>query len=1056
MLKKKYDVCLVSMPYVSVTRPSIALGILKSILTKAGLRVKIIPANVLFAEQIGLHKFMTISHQAPMSLMLGEWSFSHLAFPDKRQTDEQYLAQTSKVANKYMSSYQDEDGQEWFKNDMLQVQEEAKIFVDKLAEQIVQTGAKIVGCTSTFEQHVPSLALLRKLKEISPDFITMMGGANCESDMGQATHRNFPWVDYVVSGEADGIIAELCYNILAMGTAVPLEQLPKGILGPVHRKAPPLSVPRIKFNDLDTIPTPDYKDYFSTLEQSPLKQYINPGLPLETSRGCWWGAIHHCTFCGLNGNGMGFRSKSPERVEAEIEDLEKQYDISKFEVVDNILDMSYFNSLLPALTKSPKQRTLFYEVKSNLSKKRIHQLKEAGIIWVQPGIESLHSEVLELMDKGVKGWQNVQLLKWCREIGVRLSWSVLCNFPGEEEAWYQKIVDSVPFLEHLQPPNGLVPLRYDRFSVYHTKAKELGLQLTPFPAMFHVYDLPFSELNDLAYFFLEKDERSNAIDIKNRKTSKKVVYQTYAQKIKQWKTNFWKGITPILSMEDRGEKLYILDSRSCSKKMMNTLTGLKRAVLLIADRGIAPSRLSQVLGKEFGLAPSPMELEESIASLKDFGYLLEIDGRLLNLAVQGDMPSLPQSEDFPGGYVEKFPPPARKAPQSKKELVADTLIAKDLQATFKTPLQLDCGKMLPEFSLNYQVYGTLNEKRDNAILVFHSFTKNAHLAGKYAADAPSKELGWWDKMVGPGKTLDTNKYFVIGSNVLGGSSGSTSPASINPATGVPYAMDFPILTVGDMVQAQKHLVEYLGIQKLGAIVGGCFGGQQALEWIIRYPKMVNSAIVIAATPTTSAHTLAISKVMRHLIYTDPNWNNGNYYGKKAPSKGLSQSILAALPIWMSRDAMGARFGRKRLQNDKKHFTLESDFVIEKFIDEMGEKARKEFDANSLIYLARAVEYFDLPYYYGNLENAFKDVACPVLFMSYTTDWRYPSKEVNELHEALVRLGKPSEHLIFDHPLGHGAFMYAPSDCIQPMHDFLTREIIQKTAVCTMEPAEAMV
>lgn len=1047
-----YDVCLVCMPYVRLSVPSLALGLLKSILEASGLKVKVINANLLFAQYIGLQKFNLISHEMPMALMTGEWSFSTSAFPSIKRNDDTYLQTCYSLVSNASIGYDNPGDFELLKRDFLELRKDAELFIPELAGMVLETGAKIVGCTSTFEQHTPSLALLRKLKTDAPGIVTMMGGANCESEMGVATHRNFPWVDYVVSGEADGIIADLCKNILGTNNDVPLSLLPNGVFAPVHRKTGIKPVAeRIKFNNLDQLPAPDYDDYFISLKESPIGKFIRAALPLETSRGCWWGALHHCTFCGLNGNGMGFRSKSPEKVLQEIETLEAKYNISSFEVVDNILDMSYFNTLLPVLAEAPKRRNLFYEVKANLSREKILLLKQAGINWIQPGIESLHSNVLDLMDKGVKGWQNIQLLKWCREYGIRVSWSILFNFPGEEDEWYTEMEEWIPQLEHLQAPAGLIPLRYDRFSVYHTKATALGLDLQPYSAMFDVYGLPATELNELAYFFVDRgdyDPFGKAGPVHSKKTDSKQFFQ-FTEKVKAWRENFWQATSPILCMEEKGDTVIIFDTRSCAKQFRNVLTGLARAIVLLSDSGCSSTALNKALEHDFKLTASENELAKTITELKDWGYIIEIDGRYLNLAVQGEIPLLPGSINFPGGNLVNLTKDdlnikVRKS--SKKDFIT---ISQNLTATFKDPLVLDSGELLPEFSLAYQTYGVLNKAATNAILVFHPFSKNAHLAGRYSAEGT--ETGWWDNLVGPGKPLDTNRYFIVCSNVLGGSGGSTGPASINPLTAVPYGMNFPIITIGDMVNAQKRLMEFMGVKKWSGIIGGCFGGEQALEWMIRYPEAVNSAIIISTTPATSAHTLALSKIMRNLICSDPHWNNGNYYGKTFPVNGLTQSILAALPIWMSKEAMAVKFGRRRIKDDKSLFTFEPDFEVEKFMVELAGKAQKEFDPNSLLYLSKAAEYFDLPYYYGSLEAAFERVSCPALFISYKSDWRYPPHEVNLLHTALINLGKDSKHLVIDHPFGHGAFVFDPSGFAEELRFFLQKNIPQ-IAVAAFEEA----
>ncbi|HYJ77994.1 MAG TPA: RiPP maturation radical SAM C-methyltransferase, partial [Longimicrobiaceae bacterium] len=468
--ERRVDVCLVSMPYAALPRPSLALGLLKAVLEDAGLRAVALYPNLWFAERVGIRRYHLCSAQAPTEFLTGEWSFAEAAFPGAERDDEAYLRSVGASVFR-LPGYRGPGGAARLVEDLRAIRDEATGFVDQAARRVLATGARIVGCTSTFEQHVPSLALLRRVRELDPGVVTMLGGANCETVMGQATHRHFRAVDYVVSGEADGLIAPLCHDVLRRGRDIPAAELPPGVLGPRHRDAPaagPLA--RALFRDLNDLPVPDHGDYFAALEGSALGPSITPGLPLETSRGCWWGALHHCTFCGLNGSSMAYRSKAPERVLAEVRELERRHGISKFETVDNILDLAYFRTVLPELAGDGRPRRLFYEVKANLKRAQVQALAESGVTWIQPGIESLHSGVLRLMDKGVQGWQNVQLLRWAREFGVRMSWGMLWGFPGEEDHWYAQVACWIPLLEHLQAPSGLIRLRYDRYSVYHNQA----------------------------------------------------------------------------------------------------------------------------------------------------------------------------------------------------------------------------------------------------------------------------------------------------------------------------------------------------------------------------------------------------------------------------------------------------------------------------------------------------------------------------------------------------------------------------------------------------------
>jgi homoserine O-acetyltransferase/O-succinyltransferase len=324
------------------------------------------------------------------------------------------------------------------------------------------------------------------------------------------------------------------------------------------------------------------------------------------------------------------------------------------------------------------------------------------------------------------------------------------------------------------------------------------------------------------------------------------------------------------------------------------------------------------------------------------------------------------------------------------------------------PLTLDCGAVLPGHTVNFETYGTLSAARDNAILLCHSLTKGAHAAGP---------LGWWDAAIGPGRLLDTDRYFVICADTLAAGR-STGPASPDPDTGKPYGLRFPVVTVRDMVRAQHQLITRLGIEHLHAAIGGCFGGQQVLEWAIQYPDMVGNAVVITTTPATSAHPIAIFTVMRRLIRGDPAWNGGDYYGGPFPSEGLGAAV-AAVPLWMSAEAMDTRFGRR----GQFRYSLDEEFEVEAFIARLAGQAGHQLDPNGLMYLTRAVEYFDLERTHGDLKLALAPVRARLLFVSYLRDWRYPAAQTDRMHQVLTAAGRDSVHVVLDSPLGHGAFLF---------------------------------
>jgi ribosomal peptide maturation radical SAM protein 1 len=650
------DVCLVSMPYASLSTPSVGLGLLKAALTDAGITTTVAYANLWFAENAGLARYELCASSAPTVFLMGEWTFAGAAFADdprREAKDEQYLRQLTEADALHGIRRRSDPGVT-LEQDMRALRKAAIAFIDEAARRVLATGARIVGCTSTFEQHVASLALLRRVRELDPDVITMLGGANCETVMGEATHRCFPWVDYVVSGEADGIIARVCRMALAQGRDIPSADVPAGVLAPCHRQDARRGhrAQRALFSGLDELPVPDYADYFLALTDSSLGASIRPGIPMESSRGCWWGAVHHCTFCGLNGTGMAFRPKSAGRVLAEMDELEARHGISDFAMVDNILDMKYYTSLLPELAKG-NPRQLFYEIKANLTREHAVQLAQAGVRWVQPGIESLHTDVLALMDKGIKGWQNIQLLKWSCELGLRLSWAILWGFPGEKDEWYQDMASWIPALEHLQPPTGMSRLRYDRYSVYHEQAQQTGLVLFPIGAMSAVYPVGPADLDNLAYFFSVEPAagpRQIVGGVVAEVTKNPGIEATW-DAVTVWREAQSGGHQPELWRVDSDGVLAVTDTRSCSIQEYQELTGLERAVLLACDGAPRPSRLAQVVARDHGMTVTEDRVAGVIDRMVSARLVLPVDGRLVGLVLDGPPTPLPPLRNFPGGYV---------------------------------------------------------------------------------------------------------------------------------------------------------------------------------------------------------------------------------------------------------------------------------------------------------------------------------------------------------------------------------------------------------------------
>ncbi len=351
---------------------------------------------------------------------------------------------------------------------------------------------------------------------------------------------------------------------------------------------------------------------------------------------------------------------------------------------------------------------------------------------------------------------------------------------------------------------------------------------------------------------------------------------------------------------------------------------------------------------------------------------------------------------------------------------------------------LDSGLQLDSITIAYETIGVLNETGDNAILICHAFSGDSHVAGFYEEDSNEENPGWWEFMVGPGKGIDTDKYFVICCNILGSCMGSTGPSSINPATDKPYGLDFPMVTIGDMVHAQKEVLDHLGIKCLHSVIGGSVGGMQVLEWCVRYPAMIKSAIPIATTMRHSALAIAFNEVARQAIMVDPQWNKGDYYQQHAPDLGLSVARMIGHVTYLSDEAMRRKFGRKQQNNKDFSFNFEANFQVESYLRYQGSKFAARFDANSVLYISKAADYFDLADDV-NTQESLQDLQgnhLKFLVISFTSDWLYPTYQAKELVKALKRTGQDVSFCEIEADCGHDAFLIQDSRLSNLLGGFL--------------------
>lgn len=624
------EVALVSMPFASPQRPSIALGILKEALAQQNISARAFHADLWWADIASLPLVATVGNLR-VEGMLAEWVFSKAAFPDFNPDEDAYY--------KLVKLADSPD----FRADIDFLRNRSPEFVDMTARALLAHKPKIVGCTSMFQQNTASLALLRRIKEFSPQTVTVMGGANCEEIMGRTLHQSFDWVDYVVNGEAEVIFPKLCSALLQDDPSAKID-LP-GVHAPWHRNTPPKKPPRrLTIENMDISPCPDYTDYFETLNSVAFRDSVAPGVLVETSRGCWWGQKHHCTFCGLNGSGMNYRAKSGARAIDHFDRLAQRHGVKDFGIVDNIIDMTHLKTVLPDLIEADNGYTLFYETKANLRREQVALLAKAGAVWIQPGVESLHDDVLKLMDKGTTAMINVQLLKYSRESGVRLSWNILLGFPGEKDEWYDEVTEWLPLIAHLQPPGGVGMIRFDRFSPYHNTPAKFGIKLRPLRSYFYIYPVAPAVMDDLAYFF---EDKYHEIDLGARGQDG-LQHADFRAEVRKWSISHRDGLPPMLAMTDRRDEIILIDTRPVAPQRRVVLAGLDRLVYLACADAQSMANIIAALPEE-----SPDAIAEATQKLVARKLMLRLKDRYLALALEGDVPKLPNR--FPGGEILHIP-----------------------------------------------------------------------------------------------------------------------------------------------------------------------------------------------------------------------------------------------------------------------------------------------------------------------------------------------------------------------------------------------------------------
>ena len=610
------DVLLISMPFLEIEEANIGVAILQGVLKQRGIDCKNIYYHLSFAADIGRYWNTYVSIKTPTSDLVGEWLFSGSVFDQSDDNVEAYLHEILCDGFKeHWAVHTADDGGRGVSKDVIERlltirNERIEPFLDRCLQEILEYNPKIVGFTSVFQQQLASLALAKRLKKALPECKIIFGGPNNEREMGREVIRQFDFVDAVVSGEGEVVFPELVERCLT-------DQAFDNLSGVFTRKNLSKGVAMIAPSpNLDENPYPDYDDYFEQhrllfSDQGEVKHQIS----VETSRGCWWGQKSHCTFCGLNGSTMGYRSKAQRRALDEIVCLKERYGIRSISVTDNILDMGYFKDFVPNLAALNLDLDMFYEIKSNMRKKQVSQLAYAGIRTIQPGIESLSDHVLELMRKGVTGMQNIQLLKWSKEYAMQCLWNVLWGFPGETAEDYREMSEAIPLFSHLQPPQGASEIRIDRFSPNHEQSQAMGfINVRPYRAYKHIYtSLPDTVVNNLAYFFAADDHTYGEM---------KRYTQPVNDAIESWREDHEGS---ALFYVDKENYMLVFDFRPIALENQYVLNATERLLLLECDAIRSLQQLEKIFSSE--------ELQ-ALDKLVNSKLIFRKDHYYLSLAVQ--------------------------------------------------------------------------------------------------------------------------------------------------------------------------------------------------------------------------------------------------------------------------------------------------------------------------------------------------------------------------------------------------------------------------------------
>jgi len=686
-IPKDSIVLLVVPPFQGLRTPALSVSQLKANLQRAGIATEVLYLNMLFAQRVSANIHEWLSGTAPY--MLGEFIFA-CAVHDRTDDDiRRYMDEIvtgSHLEVKLSKMFRGKNALQALRHLVTQAGEFIR---GEGIEAVLSRKPWLVGISSTFQSNCCSLALVKEIKKRRPDIATLVGGANCEGEMGEEMFARYTDIDFIGRGECDRTLVQLVQALQAGKPGTGIE----GFLARGNKSPTPSSRP-LTGRELDENAYPDFADYFSQLYATPFKDRIMPAIPMETSRGCWWGAKQHCTFCGFNRLGMVYRSKNAARAMDEMSTLIKQYKLPRIFLTDNILELDYFHTLLPELAKNPGAE-IFAEVKVNLSREQIALLRRANFTELQPGIESMSDKTLRLMKKGTTQFQNIQTLKWSMEHGIKLSWHWLFGFPGEDEGEIDGLLKVAESIHHLCPPHGASVVYIERFAPYHMTPEkwELG-EVRAATAYNHLYPFSKESLNKLAFYF-DNDQ------FKGKESGKSI--RRLQEAVDRWSEEY--SSSHLLAFPWRNS-LFLIDTRKCAKRFMRRVSGLRRKIYEFCSENHSEQKILQVFKAE----ASEGDIRAILRSFVEDSLMLFNNGGYLSLAVD---PQLGYKENVkvkfsPLGYIlsgrKKSEARASRVRRQLRKLVAlrpttvrlkfkETIVRKLVEAALKR--NAGAGKLKP-------------------------------------------------------------------------------------------------------------------------------------------------------------------------------------------------------------------------------------------------------------------------------------------------------------------------------------------------------------------------